>query len=114
MSPRAFRLDKAGWRQIANSPQMRQALKAVANDAKVYAESISEEFRKSAEDSYADSFEVDADLTVDFTETEFSGPRAAAQLKNTSDHAAAVEWGNEHSHRAHRVLGRTLDHMNES
>lgn len=111
MSPRAFRPNQAGFRQIANSPEMRAALKAVAEDAKAYAESISQDFRDTGD--YADSFEV-TEETVDFTETRFSGPRAAARLTNTSDHAAAVEWGNEHSHRNHRVLGRTLDHLDQS
>lgn len=39
--------------------------------------------------------------------------RVAALLINHSTHAAAVEWGNRHTDgHGHRVLGRTLNHLN--
>lgn len=105
MVDRAYRANDAGFKQIAVSAQMRKALAEVAEKAKGIAEGLSQDFRVTGE--YVDSFEV-REATIEWT-GEHSGPRAAAQLVNTSDHAAAVEWGNEHSHKNHRVLGRTLD-----
>jgi hypothetical protein len=77
-------------------------LRAKAEEAKAVAEGLAQDFRITGD--YADSFEVIEEPTTVAGET-----RASAVLKNTSDHAAAVEWGNEHAHRAHRVLGKALD-----
>lgn len=105
-----FTPDNDGFRQIATSPEMRAALKEVAEKAKAIAEGLAQDFRVTGD--YADSFEITED-TVRW-DGEYPGPRAAASLVNTSDHAAAVEWGNDHSHKTHRVLGRTLDMLGRS
>jgi hypothetical protein len=44
------------------------------------------------------------------TRGEGAKKRARANLANTSDHAAAVEFGNVHA-RGQRVLGRTMDEL---
>lgn len=100
-----YQPNSSGFQQIANSPEMRAALKAVAEKGKSIAQGLAQDFRVTGD--YADSFEV-RETTIPW-DGQYPGPRAAAQLVNTSDHAAAVEWGNQHAHKAHHVLGRTLD-----
>lgn len=100
-----YKRSRAGFLQIANSPELHTALAEVAEKAKTAAEVLAQDFRKTG--NYADNFEV-VPLSV-IWEGRFSGPRAAVRLENTSDHAAAVEWGNKHDQHPHRVLGRTLD-----
>jgi hypothetical protein len=100
-----FEPNDGGFRAIANSPEVKAALKAVAEKGKSIARGLAQDFRVTGD--YADSFEV-REVTIRW-DGEYPGPRAAAQLVNTSDHAAAVEWGNEHAHKPHHVLGRTLD-----
>jgi hypothetical protein len=102
-----FKPNSAGFRAMAVGPEIRAALRQVAEVGKEIAEELAQDFRVTGE--YADSFEV-SDETIEW-QGRFSGPRAAARLTNTAPHAAAVEWGNEHSHRNHRVLGRTLDRL---
>lgn len=97
-----YRPNQQGWREIANSPQLHAALLEVAEKAKVYAEGLAEEFRRTGE--YAESFHATSETVL-----WDRGPRAAARLANTSDHAAAVEWGNRGDEHPHRTLGRTLD-----
>lgn len=99
----SFRANKAGFDAMANGPEAYAVLRAKAEEAKAVAEGLAQDFRITGD--YADSFEVAEEPdTMENGET-----RASALLKNTSDHAAAVEWGNEHAHRAHRVLGKALD-----
>lgn len=100
-----YQRSSAGWRAISNSPELHAALAEVAEKAKTIAEGLAQDFRRSGD--YASSFTVTP--TTVLWEGRFSGPRAAARLENTSDHAAAVEWGNRHSTESHRTLGRTLD-----
>lgn len=98
-----YRPDSTGWRQIRNSREVQDACLSVAKQAQVFAEGIS----PVDSGDYVSSFSVEP-VTVQFaTAGEAAGPRAAAQLVNDSDHAAAVEWGKP----PHRVLGRTLDHL---
>lgn len=103
---RVFKPNQAGFRAMAVGPEIRAAVMAEAERAKGIAEGLAEEFRRTGE--YADSFEVTSE-TVRLQTAVGSHPVAAGRLTNTSGHAAAVEWGNSHDHRAHRVLGRTLD-----
>lgn len=91
---------------MAIGPEVQAAVLAIAEEAKAIAEGLSEEFRKTGD--YADSFNVRASETV-LTTGFGSHPVAAGILENLSPHAAAVEWGNTHDHRPHRVLGRTLE-----
>lgn len=114
MAERAFVANDAGFAAIANGPQIRLALDKVAEKGKQFAESISPYDPEDDNDHYRDSFEV-RPTTIEW-EGEYPGPRAAAELANTSGHAAAVEWGyagraGEPSTSAHRVLGRTLDFL---
>ena len=52
---------------------------------------------------YKESFEVDVDVRA----TGRGGVRACATVRNTSDHAAYVEFGGQETP-AHRVLGKAL------
>lgn len=100
-----YQRSRRGFQEIANSPEIHAALEAVAKVAKTYAEGLAQDFRRTGD--YADNFQI-VPLTV-MWEGRFAGPRAAVRLENTSDHAAAVEWGNRHDDQPHRTLGRTLD-----
>lgn len=100
-----YKPNPQGFQDLANSPEMHDLLDHVAGKAKVFAEALAEDFRRTGE--YADSFAV-VPLTV-IWEGRFGGPRAASRLENSSSHAAAVEWGNSHDQNPHRVLSRTLD-----
>jgi hypothetical protein len=109
MASARVEFDNAGMSAVLVGPDIRESLATVAATGKAYAESISP--RRSGH--YAGSFEVRAD-TIEFD----GSPRAAATLINTAGYAAAVEWGYRRgaadpSPTAHRVLGRTLDHLTE-
>ena len=100
-----FKPNQAGFKAMANSPELHAACAAAADEAKAIAEGLSQDFRVTGE--YADSFEV-TDETIDW-HGEYPGPRAAGRLTNHAPYAAAVEWGNEHVDQPHHVLKRTLD-----
>ena len=103
----SYRRRAQGWREITNSPEMHAALAEVAEKAKAEAEGLAQDFRRTGD--YAGSFAV-VPLTV-IWKGRYSGPRAAVRLENTSDHAAAVEWGTKNERNNHRTLGRTLDSL---
>lgn len=105
----SFRPNWKGFEAMAVGPEARAIVKAEAERAKGIAEGLSQDFRITGE--YADSFEVQ-ETTVGPAEG-FKHRHAAARLVNTSDHAAAVEFGNEHVQRPHRVLRRTLEAMSD-
>jgi hypothetical protein len=98
----SFRANKAGFDSMANGPEAYRVVRAKAEEAKAIAEGLAQDFRITGD--YAESFEV-----IEGPTTVSGEARASAVLKNHSDHAAAVEFGNEHAHRAHRVLGKALD-----
>lgn len=100
------------FRKLANGPEVRAALRKVAEKGKAIAVEISQDFRVTGE--YIDSFEV-RDETIDWR-GRYPGPRAAARLHNSAGYAAAVEWGKggragDETESNHRVLGRTLDQL---
>lgn len=99
-----YQPDPKFFKELAVGDEIRSACREIADKAKGIAEALSQDFRITGD--YADSFSVQ-ETTIAWTGT-YPGPRAAAQLVNTSDHAAAVEWGNAHDHKPHHVLGRTL------
>lgn len=105
-----YKPSEAGFRAMANGPEIRAALRAEAERAKLIAQGLAQEFRVTGE--YAESFKVEED-TIEWR-GRIAGPRAAARLINTAPYAAAVEWGYEGrakgpSSSAHHVLKRTLD-----
>jgi hypothetical protein len=105
----SFQMDRSGIAQIAMGPKLLAAVLDLAETkAKPYAESISPRSDRDDHVHYADSFVV-----VPGTAWIAAMRRVAARLYNTAPHAAAVEWGNAGVNaRGHRVLGRTLDHLN--
>lgn len=96
---------------MAVGGELRAAVVAVAEKGKAVGEGLAQDFRVTGD--YAASFEVTS-ATVRLDTSAGSHDVAAGVLTNTSDHAAAVEWGNEHDHRAHRVLGRILDRLDHA
>lgn len=109
MATAQVEFDDAGMSAVLLGPDIVHALTEVAEYGKLYAISIAPK----RTGHYARSFDVEPG-TVEFDR----GPRAAVKLVNTAGYAASVEWGYrgtaaEPSRSAHRVLGRTLDHLIE-
>lgn len=95
---------------MAVGPEIRAAVDAEVKRAEATAKALAEDFRVSGD--YEDNFVVSSDtvrLQTAFGEHDV----AAGTLTNKSPHAAAVEWGNKHDHRAHHVLGRTLASLSD-
>jgi hypothetical protein len=106
MTAGRFVKNDAGFRAMAVGPELRAAVQAEAERAMVIAQGLAADFTDTGE--YEASFEVHTETQT--LRTGFgSHPVAAAILENTSDHAVALEWGNEHVPVPHRVPGRTLD-----
>lgn len=105
MMARLYQQDSDGLNAIARSPAVRAALLAVAEKGKAIAIGMSADFTDTGD--YISHFKVEDD-TIDWV-GEYPGRRAAANLINDSDHAAAVEFGNSRDHKPHHVLARTLD-----
>ena len=91
-----YRADFGAFRKFMNSPEIRAVMVRVAEKGKAYAEQIS----PVETGDYRGHFHAEP---VDHAGR---GDRAGAKLYNDSAHAAAVEWRLKH-----RVLGRTVDHM---
>jgi hypothetical protein len=109
MATARVEFNEHGLGEVLLGPEIRAGVVAVAEAGKVYAESIAP--RDSGH--YADSFEV-AESSVMLA----GNWRAAAVLRNTAGYAAAVEYGYRGraatpTSSANRILGRTLDHLNE-
>lgn len=90
-----YRADYRGTGELMNGPEMQAVLRQVAEKGKAFAAGISPE--RTGE--YKASFEV----TVQ-SHGGVHGDRAEAQIVNTSDHAARVEWQD-----GYHVLARTAD-----
>lgn len=109
MAARAFKPNQAGIRRLATGPEIRRVVTTVAEKGKAYAVSISPRDDDEGE-HYQDGFVVEEITVLDVGRA--GSIRAGAALRNTVDHAAAVEWGNDgNGNVAHRVLGRTLDYL---
>lgn len=112
MALKSFTPNSAGFLELAVSDGMRSMLKQKATRGIEIAAALSEDFRSDRDHPhYADSFEVQ-ETTVETT-GQYPGPRAAANIANTSNHAVDVEYGRGNRHdspatEGHRVLARTL------
>jgi hypothetical protein len=101
-----YRLNRAGFRKnLLNAEFMRAEMERRALRAKEFAESIAPDAPPIGE-GYIASFEVESG-----TEGGIHHDRAYATLRNTSEHARYVEFGNGHEGTAHHVLTRALDVM---
>ncbi len=100
-----YRPDIQGIGELARSPQMHAMLAEAAGDAIPFAQSISPDATPYGT-GYVDSFEVDSG----HVEMVARHRRAVAHLYNTTDYAAAVEFGNPNIE-AHHVLSRTADYI---
>jgi len=94
-----YRPDHRGTAKLMQTPEMQAVVAQVCHDAIPAAQRISPDAPPYGE-GYIASFEVDAGHLERIAGTR----RATAYLVNTSDHAAAVEWGN-----GNHVLARTAD-----
>lgn len=104
VNPRLSR--RRGFGGFMMSPQSRRPAIAAATRGVFLALAISPR-SESDGDHYADHFHVDAHSPpVLVRDRSYVNPRVGARIVNTSDHAAAVEFGNSHARRHHRVLGR--------
>lgn len=98
--------NEAGWKAAAVSPSVGDAVLEIANRGLEVAQALSAEFAITGE--YATAFEVELITTT--LRTEHGTHKVlAGVLVNRSGYAMAVELGNSHDHKAHHVLGRTLD-----
>lgn len=111
-----YRHDFGGLRELAVGAEMHLMLIEKAIEAKAYAISISPDAPPYGE-GYISSFEVDAG----HTERVAGLKRAMAYLRNMSDHAVYVEYGNGHGttgvppyRDGFHVLGRTADWLEKS
>lgn len=96
-------LNQAAMRALATSPEVAAAVMEKAKEAQGIAEGLSADFTKTGD--YEASFHTRLEDNPHLSQ------RASAILENTSDHAQAVEWGNEHFPNPHHVLKRTKDAM---
>lgn len=101
-----FKANSAGFKEMSIGPEIARVVEEIATKGLAIAEGLALEFTDSGD--YLKSFNVGVEIT-DLHTGYGSHPVVTGVLENTSGHAAAVEWGNKHDHRAHHVLGRTLD-----
>jgi hypothetical protein len=92
-----FKVDRKGLKALLKSGQLRPAARAAAERGKRAAEAASP--RQSG--TYARSFEIRDSKGWD--------GRATVDLINTAGHAAAVEFGNKLTPKAHHVLAGVID-----
>lgn len=114
-----YKHDFRGVPQLAKSAEMHMMLIDKVIEAKAFAISISPDAPPYGE-GYIASFEVDGTHYETFN----GFKRAAAYLRNTSDHAWIVERGHQGSGvmadtpapfgRGHHVLSRTIDFLEQS
>lgn len=100
-------LNRAGIAEIAMSPPMRSAVREVAGDAKSHAQSLAQEFRDTGR--YSQSLHVEDDEAT--LPKRYPMRRVVANLVADVIYASKVEYGYGEG-RGHRVLGRTLEHLN--
>ena len=98
--------NKAAIAAILRKPEIKAALKSEAERGKTFAEADAATFTDTGD--YASRFEVDEGEIVTSGIT-----RPTGILRNTSDHAAAAEWGYHGSAtdpgpKAHHTLAKTV------
>lgn len=104
----AYEPNHWGWKQVAISPEMYEAVLDVVKTADGVARELAAQF--TVDGDYERSFEItttETELTTDFG----THMVATGVLANTAPYAMAIELGNRDDHKAHHVLGRTLDIM---
>lgn len=107
MADVSYEPSKAGWAEIAMSPEMLAACVREAERGMAFAVGISPRSGDDDGDDYVDAFDVHGGVAHEFRR----GPRVRAVLVNGSGHAAAVEYGNKRQPDAHRVIGRTAAYL---
>ena len=101
-----FKPDYEALGRFLAGEEMQADMKTRANKMKEFAQGIAPRDADTDEEAehYADKFEVKGGVTTDHGHK----PRAYADLRNTSDHAEYVEFGNGKT-RGHHVLLKSLD-----
>lgn len=106
MGNATYQSDPAAWQALALSDDVAAAVKAVAEVGKGMAEAMASDFDVTGD--YQSSFDVRS-TTAQITTKAGVHEAVVAILENTSPHALAVEFGNQHDSAAHHVLGRVRD-----
>jgi hypothetical protein len=102
-----FKADYHGIGEMLCTPEMQAVMHAKAEKIADAARSIAPVSPATDGTHYRDSFEVSSGVRTD------GSRRAYGRVENTSDHAAAVEFGNGRTRHqtieAQHVLGRSID-----
>ena len=109
-----FEMDVGGIARCAVGDELRDACHSVVvSRALPYAYAISPRSSQDDHEHYQDSFKVEDVLTGIAPDSIGKPPmlRVGTRLLNVARHAAVVEFGRR-GYRGHRVLGKTLDHLN--
>ncbi len=106
MGKAKFRPNNKGIGLMLRSQKMKREMEHRADLVVGYAQADAP--RKTGD--YASSFEVESGTSESPIKLG-QGDRAWAKVKNTSGHAAAVEFGNKQVGEGHRVLGRAVDRV---
>lgn len=99
--PQPFRLDYAGMGEFLRGADMLAMVAQHGEAVKARAEAIAPFDASDPGPHYKDSFELEVAVRPG------KHPRACATVKNTSDHAFYIEFGNSKTPR-HRTLGKAL------
>lgn len=106
-----YKASYPGTGQLMNGPEMQEVLRQVAEKGKAFAEGISPV--GNPPDPHPGEYKASFEVTTQ-SHGGLKGDRAEAQIVNTSEYAAALEWGNSaHPPFAHgyHVLGRTAGQL---
>ena len=106
-----FEPNRRGLGELLASPQMQAAMREKAEKIRAAAEATSPVGPATDGEHYRDSWSVDSGVRDEPTR------RAYARISNSSDHAAAVEFGNGRTRRKtiepHYTLTRAIDAARE-
>jgi hypothetical protein len=97
-----YRPNYAGTGELMNSPEMVEVMRQIAEKGKAFAESIAP-VGDPRTDPHAGEYKASFEVTAQ-AHGGVHGDRAAAQIVNTSAHAAHVEWQD-----GYHVLERTAE-----
>lgn len=88
------------------SSEMQDVVNEAAGDMQTDAEDLARAEGLVRTGEYVSSFQHEPGPVVEVNDGEFANPRVSAEVANTSDHAAAVEYGNSRAGRGYRILGK--------
>lgn len=106
-----FELDRDGIAQCAMGPELKAAVRAIADKGQAFAISISpvSDEHEEGHVHYIESFVIDETSVV--LPKEWPMRRVCARLWNIAPHAAAVEWGTQRNPDGYYVLTNTVERL---